>query len=102
MIKDKVVVRYVPVTDRLYDLTEFMVNSFLRPHDIKLLKNKHIEARYKDGLKYLHMMCYAKTEWCRPGSGHIGPTEKAAAIGAPSQIKQSLPTSPRVKRCATS
>jgi hypothetical protein len=46
-IKDKVVVRYVPITDRLYDLTEFMVNSFLRPQDIKLLQNKHIEVGTK-------------------------------------------------------
>jgi len=37
------VVRYHKITDELYQITLLMVNSFLRPSDLKFLKNKHIE-----------------------------------------------------------
>jgi integrase len=60
-IQDKVVVRYVPITEELRDLTNFMMNTFLRPQDIKLLQNKHITVAKKADRSYLRIMAKGKT-----------------------------------------
>ena len=36
-------IRNITVTSDLYNLIVFMVNSFVRPTDIKVLKHKHVE-----------------------------------------------------------
>jgi integrase len=45
LAKDGVVVRGVPITEEMRLLNKFMVNSFLRPSDIKVLKHKHINEK---------------------------------------------------------
>jgi integrase len=60
-IKAKVVVRYVPITEELLNLTTFMANTFLRPQDIKLLQNKHITVVKKPDRSYLRIMAKGKT-----------------------------------------
>jgi site-specific recombinase XerD len=60
-IKDKVVVRGVPLTEEMRELTNFMVNSFLRPQDIKILKNKDIRIVKKPNRTYLRIMAKGKT-----------------------------------------
>ena len=45
LAKKEVVVRGVPITDEMSLLNKFMVNSFLRPSDIKVLKHKHITQK---------------------------------------------------------
>ncbi len=42
LAKEGVVVRGVPITEEMRLLNKFMVNSFLRPSDIKVLKHKHV------------------------------------------------------------
>ena len=54
-ILKRVVVRYVPLTDELRLLTTFLVNTFLRPSDVKVLQNKHIEIIKRDNLAYLRI-----------------------------------------------
>jgi hypothetical protein len=62
-IRDKVVVRYVPITEELLDLTNFMVNSFLRSSDIKILKNKDINIIKRPGKSsYLRIMARSKVK----------------------------------------
>ena len=41
-IKDNVIVRGHPITDEMRFLITFIINSFLRPSDVKTLKNKSI------------------------------------------------------------
>jgi integrase len=61
-IRDKMVVRFVPITEQLQHVVNFMVNTFLRPQDIKLLKNKDITPVKKpDGRSYLRIMAQGKT-----------------------------------------
>jgi hypothetical protein len=48
----KTVVQKIPITDEMKYLIQFMVNSFIRPSDLRVLKHKHIN-HMKDG----------KTEW---------------------------------------
>ena len=43
-----VVVRGVPITSELKFLFQFMVNSFIRPSDLRVIKFKHLQLR-KDG-----------------------------------------------------
>ena len=45
LAKDGVIVRGVPITEEMRLLNKFMVNSFLRPSDIKVLKHKHINEK---------------------------------------------------------
>ena len=45
LAKDGVVVRGVPITEEMRLLNKFMVNSFLRPSDIKVLKHKHVNRK---------------------------------------------------------
>jgi hypothetical protein len=55
-IKKGTVVRYHKITDELRFLTTFMVNSWLRPSDIKNLQNKHIEiVKQKRGTQFLRI-----------------------------------------------
>ncbi len=55
-IKKGTVVRYHKITDELRFLTTFMVNSWLRPSDIKNLQNKHIEiVKQKGGTQFLRI-----------------------------------------------
>jgi integrase len=61
MIKEKVVVRWVPATLELKYLITFLVNSFLRPADLKDLKNKHIAA-VTGTQRYLRIQAQAKVK----------------------------------------
>jgi len=45
---DKVIERGVMITDEMKYLIQFMVHSFIRPSDIRVLKHKHIK-KMKDG-----------------------------------------------------
>ncbi len=45
LAKDGVVVRGVSITEEMRLLNKFMVNSFLRPSDIKVLKHKHVNRK---------------------------------------------------------
>lgn len=62
MIADKVVVRFVPVTMELKYLVTFLVNSFLRPADLKELKHKHIARVTQGNHNYLRIMAMGKTK----------------------------------------
>jgi hypothetical protein len=48
LAKNKVVERGVLITDELKYLIQFMVNAFIRPSDLRVLKHKHIKEM-KDG-----------------------------------------------------
>jgi integrase len=54
-IKNHAVVRAHPVTDEMRYLITFMVNTFLRPGDIKNLKHKNIDVVDKSDAKYLRI-----------------------------------------------
>ena len=45
LAREGVKVRGVPITEEMRLLNKFMVNSFLRPTDIKVLKHKHITKK---------------------------------------------------------
>jgi integrase len=62
MIAESVVVRFVPVTAELRFLVTFLVNSFLRPSDLKNLKHKHIEKVTQGQHSYLRILAMAKTK----------------------------------------
>jgi hypothetical protein len=66
-IQDKVEIRLAnrrllpPITEQLRDLTNFMVNTFLRPQDIKLLQNRHITViKHPTRGMYLRIMAKGK------------------------------------------
>ena len=44
LVKDKVKVRGVAITEEIKYLIRFMVNSFLRPTDLRVLKHSHVEV----------------------------------------------------------
>lgn len=44
LIKDKTSVRGVPITEELKFLIQFMVNSFIRPSDLRVIKHSHVKA----------------------------------------------------------
>lgn len=48
LAKKKTVVQGTVITDEMKYLIQFMVNSFIRPSDLRVLKHKHINKR-KDG-----------------------------------------------------
>ena len=48
LAKDEVIERGVLITDEMKYLIQFMVNSFIRPSDIRVLKHKHIK-KMKEG-----------------------------------------------------
>ena len=60
-IADKVRVRGVLVTEELKELTNFMLNTFLRPQDVKVLQHKHITIRRTLTATYLRIMAKGKT-----------------------------------------
>lgn len=45
LAKTQKIVRGVPITEEMRLLNKFMVNAFLRPSDIKVLKHKHITKK---------------------------------------------------------
>ena len=53
-VQDKVVVRYHPITDELRHLITFMVNTFVRPSDVKHLRHRNIQIVEK-GNRYLRI-----------------------------------------------
>jgi len=53
MAKDGVVIRGIPVTDELYDLILFVVNSFVRPISSELYALKHSDVTVADDPKRL-------------------------------------------------
>lgn len=59
-IKDKAQVRYQPITNELLYLTIFMVNSFLRPQDLKELRNRDIAVVKTKDRSYLRIMAKGK------------------------------------------
>ena len=59
-IKNKSVVRYHPITEELYQVVLFMVNTFLRPPDLKHLKNKHVEVVKTKKTQYLRIRALSK------------------------------------------
>jgi len=63
MIKDGTKVRYVPVTEELQLLTSFMLQTYLRPGDLPLLKHKHIQLKQTaKGDSYLLVYATSKTD----------------------------------------
>ena len=53
-IKDEVIVRSHPITDEMRFLITFMVNSFLRPSDVKSLRHRNVQIVNKEQ-KYLRI-----------------------------------------------
>jgi hypothetical protein len=51
LVSGNVKVRYVPLTEELYDFIIFATNVFVRPSDLKLLQHKHVEVLNKGKLK---------------------------------------------------
>jgi integrase len=45
LVEDKNVVRGVPVTIEMKYLIQFMINSFIRPSDLRVLKNEHVQVK---------------------------------------------------------
>jgi integrase len=62
LIEEKRVVRFHTVTKELKLLVSFLVNSFLRPADLKNLKHKHIERVTQGKHSYLRILAMAKTK----------------------------------------
>ena len=54
IIQDKTIVRSHQITDEMRLLITFMVNSFLRPSDVKNLKHRNIQVIEKEH-KYLRI-----------------------------------------------
>lgn len=61
-IKSNAVVRYQPITRDLLHLSNIMVNSFLRPSDIKNLKNKDITVFKNNPHTYLRIQARGKVK----------------------------------------
>lgn len=61
-ITDCVKVRFLPITEHLRDLTNFTLATFLRPQDIKVLRNKDITAVRKPTHQYLRIMARGKVD----------------------------------------
>ncbi len=53
LAKKEVVERGVLITDEMKYLIQFMVNSFIRPSDLRVLKHKHIKKMKEDGDEWL-------------------------------------------------
>lgn len=60
-IKDKVVVRHVPITEHLKDIVLFQRFNFLRPPDLKVLQHKQVTV-VKGKKPYLRIMAQAKVK----------------------------------------
>ena len=56
-------VRYTEIDDEIRNFIMFMVNTFMRPSDVKLLRNKHIQLVEKGRESYLRINTpFSKTE----------------------------------------
>lgn len=55
LIKNKLSVRGIPLTDEMKYLIQFTVNSFIRPSDLRILKHKHILKRTKNHVSWLEL-----------------------------------------------
>lgn len=55
LISQNISVRGIPITDELKYLIQFMVNSFLRPSDLRVLKHKHIVKKTKNHVSWLEL-----------------------------------------------
>jgi hypothetical protein len=53
LASENIKVRYVPLTDELYDFIIFATNVFVRLSDLKLLQHKHVQVIKEEGVKYL-------------------------------------------------
>lgn len=53
--KQKIIVRYNTVDHELRWFMVFMINSFLRPSDVKMLRHRNIEIVKSDGKRYLRI-----------------------------------------------
>lgn len=53
LVKQNIKVRYVTLTEEIYDFIVFHTNVFVRPSDIKLLKHKHIRVVKEKNTEYL-------------------------------------------------
>ncbi len=53
LAKKQVLERGVLITDEMKYLIQFMVNSFIRPSDLRVLKHKHIKKMQEDGDEWL-------------------------------------------------
>jgi len=63
MIRYGTKVRYVPVTEELQLLSSFMLQTYLRPGDLPLLKHKHIQLKQTaKGDSYLLVYATSKTD----------------------------------------
>jgi integrase len=63
MITDGTKVRYVPVTEELQLLTSFMLQTYLRPGDLALIKYKHVQLKQTpQGKPYLMVYATSKTD----------------------------------------
>jgi hypothetical protein len=83
LIKEKAVVRYHQITDELYQVVLFMVNTFLRPPDLKHLKNEHIEVVKTKTTQYLRIRPPGSKTVTSPVismDGGVGVFEKLMAI----------------------
>ena len=53
LASENIKVRYVPLTDELYDFIIFATNVFVRLSDLKLLQHKHVQVVREKTAKYL-------------------------------------------------
>lgn len=52
---DKEIVRGIPITIEMKFLIQFIVNSFIRPSDIRVIKHKHINLRNDGNIQWLEL-----------------------------------------------
>jgi Phage integrase SAM-like domain len=53
LAKQNLKVRYVPLTDEIWDFIVFHVNVFVRVSDLKTLKHRHVQVVKENGMQYL-------------------------------------------------
>jgi hypothetical protein len=77
LAKERTVVRYRTITDEIRHLITFMVNTFLRPSDIRFLKHRNIEV-VKGEHSYLRIQTHIDTP--KTNNAPIVTMEAAVAI----------------------
>ncbi len=55
LISKKIAVRGIPLTQEMKYLIQFMVNAFLRPSDLRVLKHKHLVKKTKDRVNWIEL-----------------------------------------------
>jgi integrase len=55
LIAKKITVRGVPLTPEMKFLIQFLVNSFMRPSDLRVLKHKHVVKKTKNGATWIEL-----------------------------------------------